>query len=69
MAKYFVSVPMWATAYATIEADTPEDAIEQMSTPQVCAQCGGWGKSESDPHIELSDDMDWDKAEAEQVDQ
>ena len=65
MPKYFVTVPTTATAYRTIEADSPEEAIEQFETPSICAQCSGWGQ---DYDLDLGEDWDWDNAKAEPAD-
>lgn len=61
MAKFFVSVPVWASAGMEVEADTAEEAIakvEEELYPSLCHHCSR--------EIELSD-PDWDSATAEEL--
>ena len=61
MAKFYVSVPVWASAGMEVEADNAEEAIskaEEELYPCLCHQCSH--------EIELSD-MDWEKASAEEL--
>lgn len=46
MSKYMVRLEAGAYAYIQVEADSPEDALEEAfeQTPRICAQCSGWGQ-------------------------
>lgn len=46
MPKYRVVLETTASAYAEVEADDREAAIEAAfeDLPSLCAQCGGWGQ-------------------------
>lgn len=57
MTKYRLFFSQTAGAYATVEADSLDDAIERAydELPSgVCAQCSGWGRNSG-----ISLDGDW----------
>lgn len=56
MTKYLIEIQTTATATMQIEAEDADSAIDQAfeGAPNVCAQCGGWGK---DYDLELGE---WD---------
>lgn len=68
MASYTVHLETTASLTSTVEADSPEEAIEAalLTTPSSpCAQCSGWGQSweldlgEWDVAQEDGKDADW----------
>lgn len=50
MTRYRVPIQTLITAYVTVEADDPTDALDKAfdgRTPSLCAQCSGRGQSYS----------------------
>lgn len=48
MTKYTVHFQQAVSLSLDVEAESPEDAIEEAheeGVPGVCAQCSGWGKN------------------------
>lgn len=60
--KFWVSVPVWASAGIEIKAESAEEAIEKAMlelSPCLCHHCAS--------EVDLSD-LNWDEAEAEPID-
>ena len=59
MAKYTVLLVTWANATVTVETDeTDPERIAELAyenAPDICAQCGGWGRDFS---LEIGDEWD-----------
>lgn len=59
MAKYTVPLTTWANATVTVETDsTDPEEIAQLAwenTPDICANCGGWGRDFS---LEIGDEWE-----------
>ena len=47
MTKYQVNLEATVGFCITVEADSPDDAVEAAfeQTPSLCAQCSGWGRN------------------------
>ncbi len=60
MAKYFVSVPVYAEWIGYVEADSKEEAIENFETGYLCWSCSD--------DLEVNQDAMWEDARAEEAD-
>ena len=58
--KYRIFVPVGATAILEVEADSKEEALEQIYAPSVCHQCTR--------DVELGELYDEDEAEIHEID-
>lgn len=61
MPKYYVSVPVFASAGTAVEATNEEEAIDKAISklyPSLCHQCAG--------EVELGD-LDYENASAEEI--
>ena len=60
MAKYFVTLPVYAEWYGYVEADSEEEAIENFEPEYLCWQCSD--------HLDVGDDPNWEDARANRED-
>lgn len=68
MAKYRVYVPVLTEVYQTVEADNPDEALENAfadGVPGLCAMCCGMGFG-SDWYRD-EDEPDWDNATVDEI--